>query len=254
MGAVTTIAARDLKSFFVSMKGAVTFGFLLLLMGLFFRSFAATFLEIQAQTVQMGGEAPKLSQLMMAMFQNLQFILLFIIPAITMSTFAEERKTQVDRLLQTAPISSVQVVFGKFFGAAGILGIVLASSAVYQIFLFKYGNPEVGPILSSYLGIFLLMCGQVAFGLWVSSMVEHQFLAYIFTTFGLFLLLILAWVAPNITGSGAAEEFVKYLAASSHLDNFFSGLITVADLGYFAAFIGIFLFFTNVALDARRWR
>ncbi len=254
MGATMTIARRDMKSFFVSMKGSVTFCFLLLLMGIFFRSFAATFLQIQSQAMEMGGEIPKLSQLMTAIFQNLQFILLFIIPAITMSTFAEERKTQVDRLLQTAPVSNVQIVLGKFFASAGVLGIVLATSAVYPLFLFKYGNPEIGPILTSYLGIFLLMCGQVAFGLWVSSMVEHQFLAYIFTSFGLFLLLILAWVAPNITGSGAAEEFVKYLAATPHLDNFFSGLITVADIGYFVSFIGIFLFFTNVAVDAKRWR
>lgn len=118
MGAITTIANRDMKSFFVSMKGSVTFCFLLLLMGIFFRSFAATFLDIQAQTMQMGGESPKLSQLMTAIFQNLQFILLFIIPAITMSTFAEERKTQVDRLLQTAPVTNIQIVFGKFFAAA----------------------------------------------------------------------------------------------------------------------------------------
>ena len=85
-------------------------------------------------------------------------------------------------------------------------------------------------------------------------MVTHQFLAYIFTAFGLFLLLILAWVAPNISSSGMMEEFVKYIAATPHLDNFFNGLITVADLGYFLAFIAVFLFFTNVAVDSQRWR
>ncbi|MEK7377193.1 MAG: ABC transporter permease, partial [Candidatus Margulisiibacteriota bacterium] len=240
--------------FFMSFKGSVTFCFLLLLMGIFFRSFAETFIEIQAQTMQMGGEAPKLSQLLTAIFQNLHFILLFIVPAITMSSFAEESRSQVDRLLQTAPVSNIQIVLGKFIASAGVLGLVLLASAVYPFFLFKYGNPELGPILTSYLGIFLLMCAQVAFGLWVSSMVTHQFLAYIFTSFGLFLLLILAWVAPNISSSGFAEEFVKYLAATPHLDNFFSGLVTVADLGYFIAFIGLFLFFTNVAVDAKRWR
>ncbi len=254
MGAIATIANRDLKSFLVSFKGSVTFCFLLLLMGIFFRSFAATFIDIQAQTLQTGGEAPKLTQLLTAIFQNLHFILLFIIPAITMSSFAEERKTQVDRLLQTAPVTNGQIVFGKFIASAGVLGLVLLASAVYPLFLFKYGNPEVGPILTSYLGIFLLMCAQVAFGLWVSSMVAQQFLAYLFTSFGLFLLLILAWVAPNLSNGGATEEFVKYLAATPHLDNFFAGLISVADLGYFLAFIGLFLFFTNVAVDAKRWR
>ncbi len=254
MGAIATIAARDLKSFFVSMKGSVAFLFVLLLMGIFFRSFCATFIEMQAQIQQTGGEPPKVAQLLTAMFQNLHFLFLFIVPAVTMSSFAEEKKTQVDRLLQTAPVTNAQIVLGKFLASSGVLALALAASVVYPLFLFKYGNPELGPILASYLGILLLMCAQVAFGLWISSMVSHQFLAYIFTAFGLFLLLILAWVAPNLTTGGSAEEFIKYLAATPHLDNFFSGLISVADVTYFLAFIGLFLFFTNVAVDAKRWR
>ena len=223
-------------------------------MGIFFQSFCSTFLELQAQASQYGGEAPKLSQLLTAIFQNLHFILLFIVPAVTMATFAEEKKTQVHRLLMTAPVSTGQIVLGKFFSAAGVLGMALLASAVFPLFLFKYGNPEFGPIFSSYVGLFLLLSSQVAFGLWVSSMVTHQFLAFMFTVFGLFLLLILTWIAPNISSSGMMEEFVKYLAATTHLENFFNGLITVADLTYFAAFIGLFLYFTNVAVESQRWR
>ena len=148
----------------------------------------------------------------------------------------------------------MQIVFGKFLSCAGVLGLVLLASGVFPLFLFKFGNPEVGPILTSYLGLFLLLSSQVAFGLWVSSMVSHQFLAFMFTVFGLFLLLILTWIAPNVSSSGMMEEFVKYLAATTHLENFFNGLISVADLTYFAAFIGLFLYFTNVAVESQRWR
>jgi len=254
MGAVLTIAQRDLKAYFASIKGSVTFWFLLIFMGMFFHSFCSTFLDLQNQASQYGGEAPKLSQLLTAIFQNLHFILLFIVPAVTMASFAEEKKTQVNRLLLTAPVSSAQIVLGKFMSAAGVLGMALLASAVFPLFLFKYGNPEIGPILSSYLGLFLLLCSQVAFGLWVSSMVSHQFLAFMFTVFGLFLLLILTWIAPNISSTGMMEEFIKYLAATTHLENFFNGLISVADLTYFAAFIGLFLYFTNVAVESQRWR
>ncbi len=254
MSAVMTIAGRDLRAYFASLKGAVTFFFLLMFMGLFFQSFCSTYLQFQEQASQYGGEPPKLSQLLTAIFQNLHFIFLFIVPAVTMASFAEERKTQVDRLLQTAPVSTIQVVMGKFGAAAGFLALVLIASAVFPLYLFKYGNPDLGPILTSYLGIFLLMAGQVAFGLWVSSMVSHQFLAFLFTAFGLFLLLILAWIAPNISSAGGVEEFVKYLAATSHLDNLFNGLLTVADVVYFVVFIALFLFFTNVSLDSQRWR
>lgn len=254
MSAVLTIAGRDLRAYFSSLKGAVTFFFLLMFMGLFFQSFCDTYLQLQEQAGQYGGEAPKLSQLMTAIFQNLHFIFLFIVPAVTMASFAEERKTQVDRLLQTAPVSTLQIVLGKFVAASGILAMVLVASIVFPLYLFKYGNPDIGPILTSYLGIFLLMAGQVAFGLWVSSMVTHQFLAFLLTAFGLFLLLILAWIAPTLSSAGGVEEFIKYLAATTHLDNMFNGLLTVADLVYFAVFISLFLFFTNVSLDSQRWR
>jgi len=223
-------------------------------MGLFFQSFANSYLQYQEQALQYGGEGPKLSQLLTALFQNMHFIFLFIIPAVTMSSFAEDKKTQVNRLLQTAPVSTSHVVLGKFAAAAGILGLALLASAVFPLYLFKYGNPDPGQILSSYAGVFLLMCSQIAIGLWISSLVSHQFLAFLFTAFALFLLLILAWIAPNITSTGMVEEFVKYLAVTTHLDNFFNGLITVTDLVYFLVFISLFLFFTNVSVDAQRWR
>lgn len=254
MSPVITIGFRDLRAYFSSMKGAVTFFFMLMFMGLFFQSFCTTYLQLQEQSSQYGGQAPGLSQLLTAIFQNMHFILLFIVPAVTMSSFAEEKKTQVDRLLLTAPVSTTQIVGGKFFAAASILGLVLLASSVFPLFLFTYGNPDVGPILTSYLGIFLLMCSQVAIGLWISSMVSHQFLAFLFTAFALFLMLILAWIAPNLASTGMAEEFVKYLASTSHLDNFFNGLLSVADLSYFLIFSGIFLFFTHVSVDAQRWR
>jgi ABC-2 type transport system permease protein len=254
MSAVITIGMRDLRAYFSSLKGSVTFFFMLIFMGLFFQSFCATYLQLQEQASQFGGQAPGLSQLLTAIFQNMHFILLFIVPAVTMSSFAEDRKTQVDRLLMKAPVSVGQIVIGKFFAAASILGLVLVASSVFPLYLFLYGNPDLGPIITAYLGIFLLMCSQVSIGLWISSLVSHQFLAFLFTAFALFLMLILAWIAPNLSSSGATEEMVKYLAATSHLDNFFSGLLSVADISYFLIFSVLFLFFTFVSVDSQRWR
>ena len=171
-----------------------------------------------------------------------------------MSAFAEERKTQVDRLLQTSPVTMFQIVLGKFFASTLMISLVLLASSVYPIYTVIYGNADGAVILSSYLGIFLLVCSQVALGLMVSSMTDNQFLAFVFTMFGLFLLLILNWIAPNITSAGATEQFVKYLASTTHLDNFFKGLITIADVTYFILFTGLFLFFTFITLDSRRWR
>lgn len=254
MGAVLTIAKRDFTSAFASPKGAAIFFFFLAIMGFFFYNFLATLLEMQARAPMMGGQAPNLEQLVRALFYNLHFTLILVIPAITMATFAEEKKSQSFRILQTAPVTAAQIVFGKFLAVVGIMAVVLLASAVFPLFLSSYGNPDTGVIMTSYLGIFLLICAQLAFGLWVSSMTKNQIMAFIFTMFGLFLLLILNWLAPNLAGNDIFETLLKYVASTDHLDVFFKGMITVSDVTYFVLFTATFLFFTNVVIDSQRWR
>lgn len=254
MTPVLTIAWRDIKAYFSSPKGAGIFFFFLFLMGLFFNNFVNSFVEMQQRAPMFGGEAPTVEQLLRALFYNLHFILILLIPAVTMSSFSEERRNQTLRLLQVSPVSATQIVLGKFLASASILAAVLLCSAVYPLYTKAFGNPDMSIILSSYLGIFLLMGAQVAFGLWVSSMTTNQFMAFLFTMFGLFLLLILNWIAGAIGSGSAAESVVKYLASTDHLENFFKGLISVQSVAYFILFGAMFLFFTNVVLDSQRWR
>jgi ABC-2 type transport system permease protein len=254
MGSVFAIAARDIKGYLSTPKAAAIFWFFLLFMGFFFQSFLYTLMEMEQKAPMTGGQAPDLDQLLRALFQNFHFILLLVIPAITMGCFAEEKRTGAFRLLQSAPISSSVTVMGKFLAVAGVMALVLLCSAAYPLFTVAYGTPDKGLILVSYLGIFLLMCSQLAFGLWVSSMTDNQFIAFLFTMFGMFLLLILNWIAPNVSGGGMAEEIVKYIASTTHLESFLKGMITVTDVAYFACFTALFLFFTNIVLDSRRWR
>lgn len=254
MGSVFAIAARDIKGYLSTPKAAAIFWFFLIFMGFFFQSFIYTLMELEARAPMTGGQAPGLDQLLKALFQNFHFILLLVVPAVTMSSFAEEKRSGSFRLLQSAPISAAFIVIGKFLAVAGIMALVLICSSAYPLFTVVYGNPDHGLILVSYLGIFLLMCSQLAFGLWVSSMTSNQFMAFLFTMFGMFLLLILNWIAPNISGGGVAENVVKYLASTTHLESFLKGMITVSDVTYFLCFTSLFLFFTNIVLDSQRWR
>jgi len=254
MGPVLTIAKRDITAFFASPKGAALFWFFLMMIGLFFHSFISTYVELEQQAPAMGGQAPTLEQLLRALVYNSHFILVLLIPGFTMAAFAEEKRAQTIRMLQTAPITPFQIVLGKFLASAGLIGMILLASAVYPGFLIKFGNPDVGLVLTSYLGLFLLMCSQVSFGLWVSSMTSNQFMAFIFTLFGLLLLMILNWIAPNITGGGVLETVTKYIASTEHLDVFLKGVVSVKSVAYFLCFIATFLFFTNVVLDSQRWR
>lgn len=254
MSAVMTIAWRDIRSYFASPKGAAIFFFFLGLMGFFFYNFIVSFVEMQQRAPMMGGEAPTVEYLMRQLFFNQHFILMLFIPAVTMSSFSEERRNQTLRLLQVSPVTATQIVLGKFLAAAGFMALCIALSSVYPFYLKAYGNPDSGVILTSYLGTMLFVFGQIAFGLWISSMTSNQFMAFLFTMFGLFLLLILNWIAPNIAGGGWSEKFVKYLASTEHTDVFLKGILSVNDVTYFVCFIALFLFFTNVVLDSQRWR
>lgn len=254
MSSVLTIAWRDFRSYFASPKGAIISFLFLIIMGFFFHNFVVSFVEMTQRAPMFGGEAPTLEQLLRALFYNLHFVLILVIPLVTMSSFSEERRNQTLRLLQTSPVTATQIVFGKFLASSSMLGLVLLCSLVYPLFTVKFGNPDLGVIFTSYLGLILLMCGQVAFGLWVSSMTSNQIIAALFTVFGLFMLLILNWIAPNISSGGIMESVVKYIASTEHLDVFFKGMLTVSDVAYFLCFIALFLFFTNVVVDSQRWR
>ncbi len=254
MGPIFTIAGRDLRSYFTSPKGAAIFWFFLIFIGVFFHNFVNMFMDMAQRAPMQGGTAPTLEQLLRALFSNVHFILILIVPAVTMASFSEEQKNNTIRLLQTSPVTPTQIVLGKFFAAAGLLALVLLAATVYPFFTVVYGNPDLGIILVSFLGIFLLMCSQIAFGIWVSSTTTNQFMAFLFTMFGLFLLLILNWIAPNLSGGGIFETILKYFASTDHLDQFFKGVISVGHTAYFICFTALFLFFTNVSLDSRRWR
>jgi ABC-2 type transport system permease protein len=254
MRGIIAIARRDLRAYFSSPRAAAIFWFFLIFMGFFFNNFIHMFMQMTTQAPMMGGQAPTLEQLLKALFYNLHFILLLVVPAVTMASFSEEKRNQSIRLLQTAPCTALEIVLGKFFAAGALMGLVLLASAVYPLFTITHGNPDKMMILSSYLGLFLLVSSQLAFGLWVSSMTSNQFMAFLFTMFGLFLLLILNWMAPNLSGGGLTESVMKYIASSDHLDAFFKGTISVAHTTYFLVFTGMFLFFTNVTLDSQRWR
>ena len=222
-------------------------------MGFFFNNFVNMYLNMQQQAPMMGGQAPTLDQLMRALFYNIHFILLLIIPAVTMASFSEEKKSHTMRLLMTAPATSLEIVLGKFLASLLLMTLVLLSSLAFPLFAVQYGNPDKSVLLTSYFGIFLLVISQISFGIWISSLTSNQFLAFLFTMFGLFMLLILNWMASALTGGGLAETVLKYIASSDHLDAFLKGSLSVSHVAYFLCFTATFLFLTNVSIDSQRW-
>jgi ABC-2 type transport system permease protein len=257
MGSVLTIAKRDLMGYLGSPKAGVLYWFFLGFIGVFFFTFISMFVNIERESMMQHGQGanlPGIEQLIKGIFHNAHFILLLIIPAISMGSFAEEKRSHSFRLLQTAPITTLQIVLGKYLSLVTLMGFLVLASVVYPIYFYVYGNPDLGVIASSYLGLFLLVSAYLSFGLWVSSLAKNQMTSFLFTMLGLFMMLILDFVAGSVTGGGVAETTLKYMASTGHYEALLGGLISVADVTYFLVFIGLFLFLTCSVIDSQRWR
>lgn len=255
MGAIWAIARRDIGGFLGSLKAAVIFFFFLFFMGLFFYHYVIEVARASQQAMMQGGQAPTTSQLLRALYSVLYLVLVFALPGVTMGTLAEERKTQTLRLLQTAPITSGQVILGKYLMSLGLMTMVLVASLVFPGYTFVYGSSDVGVMVASYLGMILLISAQISFGIWVSSMTENWFVAYLVTMLGLFVLFILDFIGPSVgQAGGTVSTILTELSFTRHIDPFFKGMINVADSAFFICFTAMFLFFATAALESERWR
>lgn len=254
IGKITAIAAKDLKSSLVSFKAWSVIFFFLIFMGIFFFNYIDTYVSMQNQAPDLNTSSPSIEQLIYAIFSVLHFVLILVIPALTMGTFAEEKKNQTLILLQSSPLSTFEIIMGKFFAVICLMTFVLAGSSIYIAYLLLYGNPDPFVIASSYLGFFLLIATHLAFGIWISTLCKNQFLAFIFSMLGLFFLLIINALSGSLKGDGLGPTILKYLGTSDHIDSFLKGVISTADISYFLCMTVLFLFFAAVSYDIQRWR
>lgn len=251
------IAKRDFKSGFSTPRTGVLIFFLLGINAMFFASFLKAYLAQPSPMMGMGGgppPPPPIQEFVKGLIYNLQFLFMMVVPAVTMGAFAEEFKTKTVRFLQTAPVSSLAVVLGKFLARFTTLLVAILLCAVFPAFFLIFGNGEFPTTVASYFGLALLMAFQVAFGVWVSSLTSQQFIAFLFTILGLFTFFILDFITPKLVEAGVVSNVLTYLAPLTHFDNFLNGLITVEGVAYFLVITIGFLFLAQVSYDSRRWR
>ena len=185
-------------------------------------------------------------------FQNMAVILLLIIPLITMRSFAEEKKSKTFALLLSSPIHLREIILGKFLACMIVIGLMIFLSSYSTGYLILIGQPEIGPILTGYLGMFLMAGCYVSMGLFASSLTDNQIIAATIS-FGLALFIwILGWGAH--TAGPELGQLLEYLALVTHLEHFLKGLINSSDLVYYLSFIIFGLFLTHRILESSRWR
>jgi ABC-2 type transport system permease protein len=186
------------------------------------------------------------------LLQNVSVVALFVLPLITMRTYAEEKRSGTIELLLTSPLTDTQIVLGKFLGAVALYTLMLAVTWIHIAILFIYGNPEWKPILSGYLGLLLMGASFLSIGLLISSLTRNQIVAGMVT----FAVLLLLWTM-NWMSESAGPTMGKVLSALSitdHFDDFSKGVIAVSHLVYYLSFITFGLFLTAKSVDSERWR
>ena len=254
MQVVFSIVLKELRCDTSSLKFWSVIFFFLIFMGIFFFSYVDAFVGLTRSAYDSGRVAPNLSQMISSFFGIFHFILLLIVPAMTMGSFAEEHQKKTIKLLLSSPLRATQIVGGKFLSLMISMTVVVLASVVFPLFLIYYGQPDYGLLLSCYLGIYLLLGSHLAFGMWISSLVQNQFVAFLFGMLGLFLLLIMNTISETLKGNDFSHQVVKYLGASEHLSSFLSGYIVVNDVVYFLVFTLFFLSLTCLSYNSLKWK
>jgi ABC-2 type transport system permease protein len=251
---VLAIAGKELRSYFASPMGYILIGLFALLFGAFFRVYLTGFAE-RSQQMAMGGGGGSINVnewMIRGVLHNVAIIILFIMPMVTMRTYAEEKRSGTMELLLTSPITDLQIILGKFLGAMGLFVAMLLVTAIDIAILFRIGNPELKPVLAGYLGLLLLGGCFLAVGLLISSLTKNQIVAGVMT-FAVFLLLwIINWFADSVGPTG--RTIVSFLSITEHLDDFTKGIIDTKHIVYYLSFITFGLFLTAKSVDSERWR
>jgi ABC-2 type transport system permease protein len=256
MTPVHAVIAKELRGYFVSPIVYVVGSVFLLIFGLLsylYIVFAGA-QAIQLMQMQGGMAQVNLNDLVFRnLFASMRFVLLIILPILTMRLFAEERKLRTFEFLMTSPIGIHEIVAGKFVSALlmylGLLGI----TGLVPTVLMLFSDFDWGPVLTGYLGMALLGALFLAVGLFASALTENQIVAA-FVGFGILLTVWLIAGLGALLGDTTMGHIVSYISFMEHYDRLVNGLIDTSDLMYFASGLTLMLFLTHQVVDSARWK
>lgn len=243
MNPIRILFRRELASYFATPVAYVFIVIFLLLSGAF--------------TFYMGGFYERGQADLQPFFGFHPWLYLFLIPAVAMRLWAEERKSGSIELLLTLPVTMGQAVLGKFLAAWAFVGIALALTFPIWISVNYLGEPDNGVIFASYLGSLLMAGAFLAVGSCLSALTRNQVIAFILTVVACFLLLLSGFplVLDFFRGFGAPQGVIDAISGLSFLTHFNAiskGVLDLRDLFYFALMIGFWLYATTIVIDLKK--
>ena len=246
---IFTLAARELRSMFLSPLAWVILAVITGLCAYFFLLYIDLYLQLQPRLAA-APNGPGITDIIVApLYSTAATVLLLVTPLLTMRLISEERRSQTLSLLISAPVSMSEIILGKFLGVFSFVLILLALIAAMPLSLLAGGSLDIGLWASGLLGLVLLLASFCSIGLYISTLTTQPTVAAI-ATFGVLLLLWILNLAST-TGNGGGELFA-YLSLLSHYQPLLRGVFSSTDIIYYLLFIGSFLTLSVRRLDADR--
>lgn len=241
-----TLFVKEINGFLNSLIGYIVMVVFLLMTGLFLWIFPLEFNVLDYGYAGLDG-----------LFIIAPFVFLFLIPAITMRSFADEKKSGTIELLLTRPVTDTQIILAKYFAGVVLVIVSLLPTLIYYISVYQLGLPpgnlDSGSIWGSYIGLMFLGASFVAIGIFASSLTDNQIISFILAVFISFLLYMGFEFVYTFLVSGKAGLMIQSLGLNAHYSSMSRGVIDTRDLVYFISVTAVFILMTRLSLESRKW-
>jgi len=241
-----SIYKKEISSFFSSLIGYLTVGIFLVVIGLFTWVFTDTSI--------LDGRYANLDQL----FSVAPFIFMFLIPALTMRTFAEEKQNGTLEFLYTKPLTDIQILIGKYLACLTLVLFAILPTAIYYYSVSQLGSPvgniDSGAIMGSYIGLFFLSAVFTAIGFFASSLSNNQIVSFILAVFMCFIMYLgFLYLSSLPIFFGKSDYVVRNIGINDHYVSMSKGKVDTRDMVYFISVIIFFIYLASVSLGKRKW-
>ena len=248
---------REMQSFFSTPIAYLVIVIFLIVSGVLFSLILADYSRYSFEVIR-SGSSVELQGLnigegiLRPTFRTLSFLMLLMMPLLTMKSFSDEKRSGTIELLFTYPLRDSEMVLGKFFATFTVFAVMLSFTFSYILILLYFKTVPVGDMISGYLGLLLIGSAFIALGIFISSLTENQIIAAAWS-FGMIMFFwVIGWTVGDSTMPIA--DIARYLSLFEHFSAFANGVLDSRDIIYYLSFSAIFIFFTLRVLESKRWR
>jgi ABC-2 type transport system permease protein len=243
---VFTLYKKEIRAFLSSLIGYIAICVFLLLVGLFL-----WILPTDSNLLNNGYAG------LDSLFELAPWVFLFLIPSITMRSFADEKKAGTIEFLLTKPLTDMQIILAKYLAGITLVLFSLLPTLIYYYSIYKLGNPigniDSGGTWGSYIGLFFLASAFTSIGIFASSLSDNQIIAFILSVFLCFFSYIGFEYISRLDLFGKVDDFILSIGINDHYISMSRGVIDTRDIVYFLSLISLFTLLTKTSLESRKW-